>query len=197
MLRAVPHLTDFRPADANETSAVWGLALERKGASFMALSRQDLPVLDPDKQRVFEGVRRGGYVVVDGGGTPDLVIIGTGAEVWPAIRAAEQLKKDGINTRVVSMPSTKIFDEQPENYRESILPDAAPKMAVEAGATLGWWKYVGRHGDVIGLDRFGASAPGATALEKLGFGVDNVVARARALVQRARREKAEPAMASK
>jgi len=95
------------------------------------------------------------------------------------------------------MPSTKIFDEQPENYRESILPDAAPKMAVEAGATLGWWKYVGRHGDVIGLDRFGASAPGATALEKLGFGVDNVVARARALVQRARREKAEPAMASK
>ncbi|HET7345969.1 MAG TPA: transketolase [Acidobacteriaceae bacterium] len=197
MLRAVPHLTDFRPADANETSAVWGLALERKGASFMAFSRQDLPVLDPDKQRVFEGVRRGGYVVVDGGSTPDLVIIGTGAEVWPAIRAAEQLKKDGINARVVSMPSTKIFDEQPENYRESILPDAVPKLAIEAGATLGWWKYVGRHGDVIGLDRFGASAPGATALEKLGFGADNVVARAKALVQRARREKAEPAMAAK
>jgi transketolase len=197
MLRAVPHLTDFRPADANETSAVWGLALERKGASFMALSRQDLPVLDPDKQRVFEGVRRGGYVVADGGNTPDLVIIGTGAELWPAIRAAEQLKKDGINARVVSMPSTKIFDEQPENYRESILPDGLPKLAIEAGATIGWWKYVGRHGDVIGLDRFGASAPGATALEKLGFVADNVVVRAKALVERARRERAEPAMAAK
>jgi transketolase len=198
MLRATPRLTDFRPADANETSAAWGLALERKGPSFFALSRQDLPVLDPDKLRVFDGVRRGGYVVVDGGNTPDLVIIGTGAEVWPGIRAAEQLKKDGITVRVVSMPSTKIFDEQPESYRASILPDGVPKLAVEAGATLGWWKYVGRHGDVIGLDRFGASAPGATALEKLGFGTDNVVARARALVERARREqKREPAMAAK
>src|SRR6202012_3208988 len=105
MLRAVPHLTDFRPADANETSAAWGLALERKGPSFMALSRQDLPLLDPVKQRVFEGVRRGAYIVVDGGESPDLLIVGTGAELWPAIRAAEQLKKDGINTRVVSMPS--------------------------------------------------------------------------------------------
>ena len=198
MLRATPHLTDFRPADANETSAAWGLALERKGPSFFALSRQDLPLLDPDKLRVFEGVRRGGYVVVDGGNTPDLVIIGTGAEVWPAIRAAEQLKKDGITTRVVSMPSTKIFDEQPESYRDSILPDGVPTLAVEAGATLCWWKYVGRHGDVIGLDRFGASAPGTTVLEKLGFGTDNVVSRAKALVERARREqKHEPAMAGK
>lgn len=198
MLRATPHLTDFRPADANETSAAWGLALERKGPSFFALSRQDLPLLDPDRQRVFEGVRRGGYVVVDGGNSPDIAIIGTGAELWPAVRAAEQLKKDGITTRVVSMPSTKIFDEQPESYRASILPDSVPKLAVEAGATLGWWKYVGLHGDVVGLDRFGASAPGATALEKLGFSAENVAARAKALVTRVRREqKAEPAMAGK
>jgi transketolase len=195
MLRAVPHLTDFRPADANETSAVWGLALERKGACFMALSRQDLPLLDPVRQRVFEGVRRGAYIVEQGSESPDLLIVGTGAELWPAIRAAEQLKKDGIVTRVVSMPSTHIFDEQSESYKASIFPDHLPKLAIEAGATLGWWKYVGRDGDVIGLDRFGASAPGTTVLEKLGFGTDNVVARARALVERAR--KAEPALAGK
>jgi transketolase len=195
MLRAVPHLTDFRPADANETSAVWGLALERKGPSFMALSRQDLPLLDPVKQRVFEGVRRGAYIVEQGGDSPDLLIVGTGAELWPAIRAAEQLKKDGIVARVVSMPSTHIFDEQSDGYKASIFPDHLPKLAIEAGATLGWWKYVGRDGDVIGLDRFGASAPGATALEKLGFGTDDVVARAKALVERTR--KAEPALAGK
>lgn len=195
MLRAVPHLTDFRPADANETSAAWGLALERKGPSFMALSRQDLPLLDPVKYRVFEGVRRGAYIVEAGGESPDLLIVGTGAELWPALRAAEQLKKEGIAARVVSMPSTHIFDEQSDSYKASIFPDHLPKLAVEAGATLGWWKYVGRDGDVIGLDRFGASAPGVTALEKLGFGTDNVVARARALVERARR--AEPALAGK
>ncbi|HEX3663406.1 MAG TPA: transketolase [Acidobacteriaceae bacterium] len=195
MLRAIPHLTDFRPADGNETSAAWGLALERKGPSFMALSRQDLPLLDPVRQRVFEGVRRGAYIVEQGGDAPDLLIVGTGAELWPAVRAAEQLKKDGISARVVSMPSVRIFEEQPDSYKESIFPDHLPKLAIEAGATLGWWKYVGRDGDVIGLDRFGASAPGATALEKLGFGTDNVVARAKALVERAR--KAEPAMAGK
>ena len=195
MLRAVPHLTDFRPADANETSAVWGLVLERKGPSFMALSRQDLPLLDPVRQRVFEGVRRGAYIVEQGSESPDVLIVGTGAELWPAIHAAEELKKDGIVARVVSMPSFRIFEEQSEAYKASIFPDHLPKLAIEAGATLCWWKYVGRDGDVIGLDRFGASSPGAIALEKLGFGTDNVVARAKALVEKAR--KAEPAMAGK
>jgi transketolase len=195
MLRAVPHLTDFRPADANETSAAWGLALERKGPCFFALSRQDLPLLDPVRHRVFEGVRRGAYIVEQGGDSPDILIVGTGAEVWPAVEAAKQLAKDGIVARVVSMPSTHIFEEQPESYRASIFPDHLPKLAIEAGATLGWWKYVGRHGDVIGLDRFGASAPGAIVLKNLGFGVDNVVARAKALVERAR--KSEPALAEK
>lgn len=195
MLRAVPHLTDFRPADANETSAAWGLALERKGPAFFALSRQDLPLLDPVKHRVFEGVRRGAYIVESGGDSPDLVMVGTGAELWPALRAAEQLQKDGIRARVVSMPSMHIFEEQSDSYKASIFPEHLPKLAVEAGATLGWWKYVGRDGDVIGLDRFGASAPGVTALEKLGFGTENVAARAKALVERAR--KAEPALAGK
>jgi transketolase len=195
MLRAVPHLTDFRPADANETSAAWGLALERKGPSFMAFSRQDLPILDPVKHRVFEGVRRGAYVVEQGSDSPDLLIVGTGAELWPALRAAEHLTKEGIVARVVSMPSFRLFEEQSDSYKASIFPDHLPKLAIEAGATLCWWKYVGRDGDVIGIDRFGASAPGATALEKLGFGTDNVVARAKVLVERAR--KAEPALAGK
>jgi transketolase len=195
MLRAIPHLTDFRPADGNETSAAWGLALERKGPAFMALSRQDLPLLDPVRHRVFEGVRHGAYIVEQGGDSPDLLIVGTGAELWPAMRAAEQLKKDGISARIVSMPSVRIFEEQPDSYKDSVFPDHLPKLSVEAGASLGWWKYVGRDGDVIGLDRFGASAPGTTALEKLGFGTDNVVARAKALVERARRS--EPAMAGK
>ena len=195
MLRAVPHLTDFRPADANETSAAWGLALERKSPSFMALSRQDLPLLDPVKQRVFEGVRHGAYIVEQGSDSPDIVIVGTGAELWPAIEGAKQLKTEGIVVRVISMPSTRIFEEQSDAYKASIFPDHLPKLAIEAGATLGWWKYVGRHGDVIGIDRFGASAPGPIVLEKLGFGADSVVARAKALVERAR--KAEPALAGK
>lgn len=195
MLRAVPDLTDFRPADANETSAAWGLALERKGPSFMAFSRQDLPLLDPVKQRVFEGVRRGAYIVEQGGDSPDVLIVGTGAELWPALQAVAELKKDGITARVVSMPSWRIFEEQPESYKALIFPDHLPKLAIEAGATLGWWKYVGRHGDVIGIDRFGASAPGPTVLQKLGFSAANVVARAKALVERAR--KAEPAMVGK
>jgi transketolase len=195
MLRAVPRLTDLRPADANETSACWGLALERKGPSFFALSRQDLPLLDPEKHNVFEGVKHGAYIVEQGGNSPDLLIVGTGAELWPAVRAAEELKKDGINARVVSMPSWRLFEEQSESYKASIFPEDLPKLAVEAGATLGWWKYVGRDGDVIGLDRFGASAPGKKVLEELGFGVDNVVKRAKALVERAR--KLQPALAGK
>jgi transketolase len=195
MLRAVPHLTDFRPADANETSAVWRLALERKNPCFMAFSRQDLPVLDPEKLDIYDGVKHGAYVVVDGGDSPDLLIVGTGAEVWPAIRAGEELAKEGIVTRVISMPSWKIFEEQDEAYKASIFPDHLPKLSIEAGATLGWWKYVGRHGDVIGLDRFGASAPGVKALEELGFDTPSVVKRAKALLEKVK--KSEAALASK
>src|SRR5271168_2595343 len=184
-LRAVPNLTDFRPADANETSAGWRLALERKSPSFFAFSRQDLPVLDPEKLNIYEGVSHGAYIVEKGGESPDLLIVAVGAEVWLALKAADALKAGGTTARVVSMPSWKIFEEQSEAYKDSIFPDHLPKLAIEAGATLGWWKYVGRHGDVIGLDRFGASSPGPIAMEKLGFGVDNVVARAKSLVEKA------------
>jgi transketolase len=196
MLRAVPFLTDFRPADANETVACWRLALERKTKpSFMALSRQDLPVLDPVKHNVYEGVKHGAYIVEQGSDSPDLLIVATGAEVWLSLDVAAALKEEGVTARVVSMPSFEIFEEQSEEYKASIFPDHLPKLAVEAGSAIGWWKYVGRHGDVIGLDRFGASAPGKVALEKLGYSVGNIVSRAKALLESAK--KAEAALAGK
>ena len=181
-LRAIPGLTDLRPADANETAAAWRLALERKGPSFFALSRQDLPVIDPAAHDVYAGVSKGAYVLQDAA-NPQVVLIGTGAEVWPCVEAAKLLAAEGIRARVVSFPSWKIFEEQSAEYKSSILPDGVPKLAVEAGVTIGWWKYVGQDGDVVGLDRFGASAPGSKVLSELGFSGENVAARARKLVK--------------
>jgi transketolase len=186
MLRAVPHLTDFRPADANETSAVWRLALERRQPAFFALSRQNLPILDAEKYKVAEGVRKGAYILQDGGTSPDVLIVAAGAEVWPVLDAAAALKKEGIQARVVSMPSFRIFEEQSDAYRLQIFPDHLPALAVEAAAPMPWWKYVGKHGDVIGLERFGASALGTKALEELGFSTENIVKRAKLLLERVR-----------
>jgi transketolase len=186
MLRAVPHLTDFRPADANETVACWRLALERKGPSFMALSRQNLPILDPEKYKVAEGVGKGAYILQDGGASPDVLLVAAGAEVWPVLQVAADLKKEGISARVVSMPSFRIFEEQPEAYKQQIFPDHLPMLAVEAGAPMCWWKYVGRHGDVIGLERFGASSPGPKVMEELGFSPANIMKRAKQLLERVR-----------
>jgi len=183
MLRAVPGLTDFRPADANETAAAWKLALERKGPCFMALTRQDLPVIDAARRDIYAGVSKGAYILEDAA-KPQVILIGTGSEVWPAVDAARLLAAEGIAARVVSFPSWKIFEEQSAEYKASVLPAGIPKIAVEAGATLGWWKYVGQNGDVIGLDRFGASAPGPKALSELGFTAENVAARAKALIKR-------------
>jgi transketolase len=183
MLRAVPDLTDYRPADANETAACWRLALERNGACFFALSRQDLPVIDASKVDVYAGVNKGAYVV-ENAENPQVILIGTGAEVWPCIDAKKLLEGEGIRARVVSMPSWEIFDEQSESYKASVLLHGVPKLAVEAGSPLGWWKYVGTDGGIIGLDRFGASAPGPTVLEKLGFTGQNVAEQAKKLVKR-------------
>ncbi len=179
-LRAIPQLTDFRPADANETAACWRLALERHTASFMALSRQDLPVLDNDKYKVQQGVPKGAYALDNSG--KDIILIATGSEVFLIMKAAEELKKEGINASVVSMPSFRIFDEQEQAYKDTLFPENTPKIAVEAGATMGWWKYVGHNGGIIGLDRFGASAPGPIALDKLGINVNAVVELAKKLV---------------
>ncbi len=181
-LRCIPQLTDFRPADANETSACWGLMVERKSASFMALSRQDLPVLDADKYKVFEGARKGAYVLESFG--KDVILVATGSEVELIMKAGVQLKNEGINATIVSMPSFRIFDEQSDEYKASIFPRDIPKVTVEAGATMGWYKYIAGNGVAIGLDRFGASAPGPIAMEKLGFTVDHVVSAAKGLVKK-------------
>ncbi len=185
-LRVIPRLTDFHPADANETAACWQLAVERKSASFMALSRQDLPVLDAAKYNIAEGVRKGAYILEQGSDKPDILLVATGSEVALALKSAEELKSKGVIARVVSMPSWAIFEEQSPEYKASIFPDGLPKLSIEAGASMGWWKYVGRHGDVLGLDRFGASAPGPVAMEKFGFSVGNVVERSRKLIEKAK-----------
>jgi len=181
MLRAVPDLTDFRPADGNETAACWRLALERTGPAFFALTRQDLPVIDTATHDVYDGVSKGAYVLEDAPNAK-VILIGTGSEVWPCVDAKKLLDAEGIPARVVSMPSWEIFDEQPAAYKASVLPAGVKKLAVEAGSPLGWWKYVGTDGDVIGLDRFGASAPGPKVLAELGFTAENVAARAKKLV---------------
>jgi transketolase len=182
MLRAVPDLTDYRPADANETAACWQLALERSGASFMALSRQDLPVIDAAKVDVYGGVSKGAYVL-DDAENPQVILISTGSEVSACVAAKELLEKDGIRVRIVSMPSWEIFDEQSDSYKSSVLLAGVPKLAVEAGSPLGWWKYVGTDGAVIGLDRFGASAPGPIVMEKLGFSPSTIAEQATKLAK--------------
>ena len=179
-MRAIPNLTDFRPADANETSVCWQLALERKSPSFMALSRQDLPVLDNEKYKVQAGVRKGAYVL-EAFGT-DVIIVGTGSEVAMAMAAALELKEAGILATVVSMPSFKIFEEQTADYKLSIFPHGVPKVSIEAGATMGWYKYIGRDGIAIGLDRFGASAPAPLVQDKLGISAAHVVEAAKKLL---------------
>ena len=181
-LRAVPHMTDFRPADANETAAAWRLALERRHPSFFALTRQDLPVIDASTRDMYASVSKGAYVLEDAA-NPQVILIGTGSEVSVALGAAKLLAAGGIRARVVSFPSWKLFEEQSAEYKASVLPANVRKLAVEAGATLGWWKYVGQGGDVVGLDRFGASAPGAVAMKELGFSPENVAARAKALLK--------------
>ena len=181
-LRAIPQLTDFRPADANETAACWQLALERQSACFMALSRQDLPVLDAEKYKVHEGTRKGAYVLEAFGN--DVILVATGSEVAMIMKAALELKELGILATVISMPSFKILEEQGEDYIMSLFPHGVPKISLEAGATMGWWKYIGRDGIALGLDRFGASAPAPLVQDKLGISATHVVEAARKLVKK-------------
>jgi transketolase len=191
-LRAIPDLWVIRPADANETAAAWRVALEREdGPVALLLSRQNIPVLDREEVASAEQLERGGYVLWDSWDSsdedaPELILISTGAEVPTTLHAAQALAEDGVKVRVVSMPCMELFEAQSDEYREQVLPHAsAARLAVEPGASMSWWKWVGSDGDVLGLDRFGASAPGTTVLEKLGFTSENVVARARDLLERA------------
>jgi transketolase len=187
-LRAIPELWVIRPGDANETAAAWRLALEREdGPVALLLSRQNIPTLDRDEVAGVEGVARGAYVLWDSaeGEQPELILISTGAEVPTTLHAAQTLAKDGVKARVVSMPCMELFEAQDEQYRDEVLPPAVrARLAVEPGASISWGKWVGLDGDVLGLDRFGASAPGTTVLEELGFTDENIVARAKALLAR-------------
>jgi transketolase len=184
-LRAMPGLTVIRPGDANEAVEAWRVALEhRKGPVGLVLSRQKMPVFDRTKFGPARGLARGAYVLAEAtGGSPKLLLIASGSEVGLAMDARERLEKEGIPTRVVSMPCWELFEKQPADYRESVLPKAVrARLAIEAGATLGWKRWVGDGGDVVGLDRFGASAPGDIVMRELGFSVENVVSKARAVL---------------
>jgi transketolase len=180
-LRAIPQLVVIRPADANETVVAWRVAIEsRERPVALALTRQNVFILDRNQFAGAEGLRRGAYVLADApGGNPDLVLIGTGSEVPLVVTAQQKLEEQNIRARVVSMPSWELFELQPREYRESVLPRSIrPRLAVEAGLPQGWDRYVGDGGDVIGIERFGASAPGNVVMEKLGFTVEHVVERA-------------------
>jgi transketolase len=174
----------IRPADAKETVGAWRALLEyREGPVALLLSRQKLPVLRDTKG---EGVARGGYVVVHSP-DPDAILMASGSEVALAVRAAGLLKEDGVATRVVSMPSWELFEKQPESYRRTVLPtEVRARVAIEAAVPFGWERYVGLNGEIIGLSRFGASAPYQVLAEKLGFVAEEVAARARSCVDRSR-----------
>jgi transketolase len=181
-LRAIPQLRVIRPADANEVPQAWRVHIDGEGPTAIVLTRQGVPVFEGTAERAPEGVQKGAYTLVDERGDGlDLVLIGTGSEVQLCVAACEQLSGDGLAVRVVSMPSWELFAEQPDAYRESILPPGVPTLAVEAGASHGWKRYAD---DVIAIDHFGASAPGSVALAEFGYTPENVVARARALVAR-------------
>ncbi len=183
-LRAIPNLTLIRPADANEATEAWAAAVQNTaGPTALALTRQTLPVLDRSTLASAEGLHRGAYVLREEEGTPDVILIGTGSEVQHALAAAERLGAVGIQARVVSMPSWKLFAEQSEAYQRAVLPpDVSARVSIEAGVTQGWERYVGAEGSRIGVDRFGASAPGEVVMEKYGITAEHVVDEARGLV---------------
>ncbi len=187
--RAMPNMTVIRPADANETIEAWKVALTRRqGPVMLVLTRQKLPVLDRTVNAPASGLKRGAYVVSDSRGRPDLIILSSGSEVHICLEAAETLRKSGYKVRVVNMASFELFEEQPESYRRSVLPPGVTtRLAVEAGASLSWHKYTGLEGAVIGIDRFGASAPAKVIFEKLGLTPGNVVRQGRALLKKRRR----------
>jgi transketolase len=196
-LRAIPHLNVIRPADNHEVREAWRIAILRRNApTALALSRQKVPLIDRSQFAAASGLRQGAYILaeaeavarrlgtVQGDVTPQLVLIASGSEVSLALEAREKLQAEGIATRVVSMPCWELFEEQPPAYRDEVIPASIPaRLAIEAGVRQGWDRYVGEKGDVICLDRFGASAPGDVALRELGFNVDNIRKRAKSLLR--------------
>jgi transketolase len=182
-LRLMPNMSVWRPCDAVETAVAWRHALENDtGPTSLVLTRQGVPH-QPRSDEQVANVARGGYVLKDAEGDPDILLVATGSEVALAVGAADVLAADGVAVRVVSMPSVDVFDAQDADYRESVLPSGVTaRLAVEAGVTEGWWRFVGRQGRVIGVDRFGESAPAGELFEHFGFTTDNVVAAAREIL---------------
>jgi len=184
-LRCMPGMTTIRPADANETSYAWRYAVQNtEGPCALIFSRQALPILPGTAERAKDGVARGAYVLADAAnGKPQAQIIATGSEVQLALGAREKLAEQGIHVRVISMPSWELFEKQPQSYKDSVLlPDVKARLAVEMGSPMGWERYVGDRGAVMGIDRFGASAPAGIIIKEYGFTVDNVVAKVKELL---------------
>jgi transketolase len=192
-LRAIPGLITLRPADANEAVEAWRVIMQlRHQPVALILTRQAVPILDRTRYASAEGLQRGAYALADADdGKPDMLLLATGSEVSLCIEAYEQLRAEGIRARVVSMPSWELFEQychEHPDYREQVLPDAVTaRVSVEQGATLGWARYVGRHGHTIGMETFGASAPLKELQKKFGFVPEHIVAAARAQLARARR----------
>ena len=173
-LRAMPRMTLWRPCDGVETAVSWAAALEHQGPAALILTCQALPP-QPRTSQQQSDIRRGGYVLIDSSGSPECIVIATGSEVGLAVQAVNALNSSGRRVRLVSMPSTQVFEAQDSGYRESVLPRAqGRRIAIEAGATLSWWRYVGSAGRIIGIDGFGASGRGADLFPHFGFTVDNV-----------------------
>jgi len=185
-LRAMPHLYVIRPADANETAIAWKIALtDPKRPHALVLSRQNLPVLDRNKYSEASGAEKGGYVLLDSKGTPDIILLASGAEIHITLAAAEELQKTGVKIRVVNMFSFELFEQQPAAYKNRVLPSKVEKrLAVEAASSQSWYRYVGLKGEVVGIDRFGASAPAKVLFEKFGFTKDHIIAQTKKLLKK-------------
>ncbi len=181
--RAMPNIKVIRPADANETVQAWKIAIKEKSPVMLVLTRQNVPVLDPEKYNIEEGVKKGAYILEEAE-NPDVVLIGTGSEVHVCLEAKKLLEKEGIKATVVSMPSWELFFQQDKEYREKVIPKDVPKVAVEAGITLGWKEIIGDKGTVIGMTSFGASAPGNVLMEKFGFTPENIVSKVKEILKK-------------
>ena len=191
-LRAIPGLTVIRPADANEAAEAWKIAVQHKeGPVALLMTRQAVPVIDRTRFSPAEGLKRGAYVLAESSAGPlDVLLLATGSEIQPALAAYQKLKEEGISTRLVSMPSWELFEKQPGEYKNRIIPrETLLRVSIEAGATQGWHKYVGTGGEAIGIDHFGASAPAKVLLEKFGFTAENIVSRVKALLGSAANKK--------
>ena len=184
-LRSVPNVTVIRPADANETVQAWVATLEHKdGPVALILTRQELPEIDQDKYAKASGLEKGAYILSDCEKDPQLILMGSGSEVHLLLEAQEKLKQESISVRVVSFPSWELFDAQSDEYKQKVLPkNIRKRLAVEAGSPIGWCKYITDDGDVIGVTKFGESAPGPQVMKEYGFSVENVIAKAKALLK--------------